>query len=181
MEIYYRRSNGNLETVVYFLPDLSSCVPAQNEWDIITKAYRVALYGAVAAGGDSSNSEPVVSASSVKQESKKSPPKLDIVDGMDENWETCGGDDEVVQIVPVVAPPVTATAAVDVPQPVEDSTVIDADATSGLPITAIGDGGEKSSTLNRMEVEILYRYTTLHFKSQFPFVSEHAFIPKIRT
>jgi hypothetical protein len=45
MEIYYRRINGNLETVVYFLPDLSSTLPSPKEWTIITRTYRQALYG----------------------------------------------------------------------------------------------------------------------------------------
>jgi len=46
MELYYRRNNGNLETVVYFLPDTNpSTIPGQMEWDTIRSTYRLALYG----------------------------------------------------------------------------------------------------------------------------------------
>lgn len=45
MEIYYRRSNGNVETVVYLLPDLSTAAPSASEWTAITSSYRVALKG----------------------------------------------------------------------------------------------------------------------------------------
>jgi len=43
MELYYRRSNGVLETVVFFIPDISTCVPSEKEWRHIGGAYKLAL------------------------------------------------------------------------------------------------------------------------------------------
>jgi len=45
MELYYRRSNGNLETVVYLLPDIWSALPTSSEWTRLKGIYRTALYG----------------------------------------------------------------------------------------------------------------------------------------
>ena len=45
MELYYRRSNGILETVVIFMPDLSTILPSTQEWKEISQAYKLALFG----------------------------------------------------------------------------------------------------------------------------------------
>ena len=43
MELYYRRSNGVLETVVFFIPDISTCVPSEEDWRHVGDVYRLAL------------------------------------------------------------------------------------------------------------------------------------------
>jgi len=45
MELYYRRSNGILETVVIYIPDLHSILPTTQEWKDVTQAYKLAIFG----------------------------------------------------------------------------------------------------------------------------------------
>lgn len=44
MELYYKRSNC-LETVVFYLPDVWSCLPGTKEWSKLKSVYKYALCG----------------------------------------------------------------------------------------------------------------------------------------
>lgn len=44
MELYYKRTNC-LETVVFYLPDVWSCLPGMKEWSKLKSVYKFALHG----------------------------------------------------------------------------------------------------------------------------------------
>ncbi|XP_021950634.1 uncharacterized protein LOC110847903 isoform X2 [Folsomia candida] len=170
MEIYYRRSNGNLETVVYFLPDLSSCVPSLPEWDKITKSYRIALNGPDA---DKLVANVEAISSSIENTENKSqkdtPPgssssttlPATADDNLDENWEsTPSGIIVGDEIVP--PPTCTTTTSGDaipgaIPLPIAPSQPIDADvssaaAPSDVSTLSASKGGDHKTSEPMMEV-----------------------------
>ncbi|CAG7720935.1 unnamed protein product [Allacma fusca] len=46
MELYYRRGNGNVETVIVLLPNIWTALPSRREWEDIQKAYKQVFVGA---------------------------------------------------------------------------------------------------------------------------------------
>jgi hypothetical protein len=139
MELYYRRNNGNLETVVYFLPDTSGgAIPGQNEWDSIRSLYRIALYGK---DGGPAPKEPN------RKEQQKTLAIAVKVEDEEESWEpksdeTSGGE----------VPPNGSGGGSTAGQP----GIKEVDATGG-GAPAATEGGDKSTTeeldeILRMEV-----------------------------
>ncbi len=71
MELYYRRSNGILETVVIFLPDLSTILPAGREWKEINQAYKFALFGPEGLEKKEESKAPAASGAAASEEGVK--------------------------------------------------------------------------------------------------------------